>query len=112
MAAPMKIYIFIKGERVCLFLEVESWSLLVQVECRSQKSVGDCQSLNWRFLHLRIPLVSEVGLVNPLFPSQVQGGQTCDCENTAVSLWLVLEQRGQSCQNILSGMLSCSWLCF
>lgn len=106
------IYIFIKRARVCLFLEVGSWSLLVQVECRSQQSVSDCQSCNCRFLHVGFPLVSEVGLVNPLFPCCIQGGQTCDCENTAVSLWLVVEQRGQSCQNILSGMLSCSWLRF
>lgn len=106
------IYIFIKRVRVCLFLEVESWSLLVQVECRSQQSVSDCQSFNCRFLHLGFPLVSEVGLVNPLFPCCIQGGQTCGCENTAVSLWLVLEQWGQSCQNILFGTLSCSWLHF
>lgn len=106
------IYIFIKRARVCLFLEVGSWSLLVQVECRSQQSVSDCQSCNCRFLHVGFPLVSEIGLVNPLFPCCIQGGQTCDCENTAVSLWLVVEQRGQSCQNILSGMLSCSWLRF
>lgn len=80
-----------------------SWVLepVSQMQCRSwwseYQSLLDC-----RFLHLGIPMVSEVDLPNlpSLFHSQFQGRQICGWENTAFSMWFVLEQQGNSCQNI------------